>query len=364
MALNKKSWLFIGHLLAGQTSKMRMNALLRNDVDVKGFCLRTAMDKLSWLQRRWITSFETGEAIRELNSNIIQFSVTNTPDYIWFDKPEFIEPETLSELKKRGAFLIYYTPDPYFSLSWKQTRHMNACLPLFDLLITSKSYELREYQNIGPDTLYLPLGFCDEVHRPMKVKSSEKFSFGFVGGWEPRRQSALSLLMERNSDLKIWGYAWDHLVDNRWTIRRYFRLRRLAGRDSWSIQTRSPLRNAICGGEIYSTNYARILSEAKISIGFLRNICPDQHTTRTFEIPACGSMLLADRTKEHLDLFEDGKEASFFSSDEEMVEKALFYANNDNLRMKIAERGLKRVHKSGYSYRNRMRIVLEHIARI
>ena len=46
------------------------------------------------------------------------------------------------------------------------------------------------------------------------------------------------------------------------------------------------------GAEVYAEDYARAVTGAKIGLGLLRGVCPDQHTTRTFEIPACGSMLL------------------------------------------------------------------------
>lgn len=69
----------------------------------------------------------------------------------------------------------------------------------------------------------------------------------------------------------------------------------------------------------------RPLTGSRIAFGFPRKVCPDQHTTRTFKIPACGSLLLADRTDEQRALFEEGKEAEFLSDESELVDKVKFY---------------------------------------
>ncbi|HIE98815.1 MAG: glycosyltransferase [Fuerstiella sp.] len=358
----RNSWIFVGHLLPGQTSLMRMNALRRCDVDVTGFDTRSIWNTQTWLQRQMSTRLERGPAIDGINKGLIDVARDVRPTHIWFDKQEFIRPDTLDELKRLGACLVYYTPDPYFTLVWKRTRLMDACLTRFDLLVTSKSYECRHFASVGPPYLYLPLGYCDEVHRPIRVDSCERASLGFVGGWEPRRQSILEAIAAQGVALKIWGYAWDHLVDGKWTLRRYLRLRRLAGgTGEWKVARSESLSNSFVSGEVYADDYARALSTSGINIGFLRTICDDQHTTRSFEIPACGSMMLADRTDEHQAFFEEGKEAEYFASEEELIEKAIFYARNETSRRRIATAGLDRCRRSGYSYRDRMRAVLQRL---
>ena len=151
-------------------------------------------------------------------------------------------------------------------------------------------------------------------------------------------------------EVKIWGGYWDFLSDGRWTPRRYIILRQLAGGDRFRIRRDDLLARAYQGREIYADDYARALTGSKIGLGLLRNVCPDQHTTRTFEIPACGSLLLADRTEEHQEFFEEGREAEFFASSEELLDKVKFYYSNEFSRERIARAGYERCIRGGYAY--------------
>ena len=72
-------------------------------------------------------------------------------------------------------------------------------------------------------------------------------------------------------------------------------------------------------------------------------------------------MLLADRTDEHQSFFEEGKEADYFDSAEELGEKIAFYLANEESRARIARNGYDRCISSGYSYRERMAAVMEHV---
>ena len=149
------------------------------------------------------------------------------------------------------------------------------------------------------------------------------------------------------------------LRDGKWTPRRHMILRQLAGKDRFHFHSDELLSRAHQGGEVYADDYARALTGSKIGLGFLRKVCPDQHTTRTFEIPACGSLLLADRTEEHQEFFEEGKEAEFFGSCEELLDKVKFYCSNESARKRVADGGYKRCKEGGYAYVCRLRGALQ-----
>jgi spore maturation protein CgeB len=72
-------------------------------------------------------------------------------------------------------------------------------------------------------------------------------------------------------------------------------------------------------------------------------------------------MLLADRNPDHLACFKEDKEAVFFSSSEELVDKVKFYLRNESLRKEVAAAGHKRCMESGYSNHDRIRIMLEEV---
>jgi hypothetical protein len=344
---------------------MRMNAFARLGHSVRGVHTIEAWKRASWVKRQFQRYLSRGSVIDEINRTALDATRAFRPDLVWGEKQEYLRVETLTAMRQLGARLVHFTPDPYFSLAWKRTPLMDAAIGGFDVLVYCKAYEREHYAVLGKPLIYMPLGYCDQMHRPLASDDPRwRSTLGFLGGWEPRREHVLHSVAAAGIDLKIWGGYWEFLCDGIWTPRRQFILKQLAGRDRFSIHRDEFLRRAWQGGEVYGDDYARALTGAKIGLGLLRKVCPDQHTTRTFEIPACGSMLLADRTDEHRELFDEGKEAEFFASNEELVDKARFYCGDESARGRIARAGFERCVKSNYAYVYRLATVLGELAKI
>jgi spore maturation protein CgeB len=356
--------LFLGQIGSGQTSLMRMRAFERLGHTVRGVHTTAPWTRVSWLKRQVQRRLQRGSVVDEINHSVLDRAREFRPNLVWAEKQEFIRAETIEELRKLDARSVHFTPDPYFSLDWKRTRLMDAAMGAFDALVYCKSYEREQFEVFGKPLVYMPLGYCDEVHRPLPSDDARwRCAVGFLGGWEPRRERLLHAVAAAGVDVKIWGGYWDFLRDGKWTLRQHIILRQLAGGDSFRFHSDELLARAHQGGEVYEDDYARAVTGSQIGLGFLRKVCPDQHTTRSFEIPACGSLLLADRTEEHQEFFEEGKEAEFFASCEELLDKVQFYCSNESARKRVAEWGYKRCVEGGYSYVHRLRIALEALER-
>ena len=354
--------LYLGDIGPGQTCLMRMRALQRLGHEVQGVNTVQPWRQAGWLQRQLQRRLHRGSVVDAINEAVLAAARVLKPNLIWADKQEFLRIETLHELRKLGARMLHFTPDPYFTLSWKRTPLMDEAMGAFHILVYCKSYERKDYEALNQKTIYMPLGYCDETHRPLASADPRwHCGVGFLGGWEPRREQMLHAVAATGADLKIWGGYWEFLKDGRVTLRRRIILKQLAGKDAFRIHGDLLLAPCLQGDEVYGDDYARALTGAKMGLGFLRKVCPDQHTTRTFEIPACGSMLLADRTDEHREFFEEGEEAEFFDSEEELIEKVRFYNAHEDARAKIAAAGRSRCETGGYSYLERMRLAMEQV---
>jgi spore maturation protein CgeB len=118
--------------------------------------------------------------------------------------------------------------------------------------------------------------------------------------------------------------------------------------NSWQKAPEWPqLQGVWQGPAIYGDDYLKAIQLAKISLGLLSKGNRDLHTTRTFEIPYCGGLLCAERTSEHLQLYQEDVEAVYWGDVQECIEKCRYLLNNAKMRQEIAENGRRRCLRNG-----------------
>jgi len=107
---------------------------------------------------------------------------------------------------------------------------------------------------------------------------------------------------------------------------------------------------------VHYDDLCRAIGSAKIALGFLRKENRDEYTQRTFEIPACGGLLLAERTEEHSRLLEEGVEAEFFdiNKHDELCQKVSSLLNDPARREEIRRRGTQAIVRGQHTYVDRL----------
>lgn len=332
--------LFLGPRWYGSCARACCSALRRLDHDVVDLSPDDFRLSLSGVVGRVAMRIAEPFSWREYNRVILKTARTFRPDFLLAFKGIGILPETVRSLRQAAIATYNYYPDP---IAWIKNRQMLETLPEYDCVFDTKKTLGGTLSVDVPlrDRVFLAHGYDPECHRPLPLSDRDREQFGcdvgYVGSYMPRKQDILLPLvnMRPQLNLRIWGNGW-HAADP--ALRRY-----------------------VAGSSITGSTYARALCAARIGLGimgFTRQAI-DMTSTRTFEIPACGAFMLHERTKEVLELYEEGKEIECFSSPDELAQKIDHYLQHDNQREAIARRGHQRCVPA-YSYEMRVQQIIAY----
>lgn len=262
-------------------------------------------------------------------------------DVLWIEKSCMLRPKTLKLLKHAfsDSCLISVSEDDMYAMH-NRSRYYEACLPLYDAVFTTKTYNLEELKKLGARRTEFFLDSYDELlHRPLLDYSDIKakdIDVSFVGTYEEERAETIKWLVTQGVRIIVFGNGWSSLQNFHPNL---------------EIQNRP----------VYGGEYVEIINRSKINLGFLRKINRDQVTSRSMEITGSAAFLLAERTNRHMELFEEGIEADFFSSNEELLKKITEYlASPERLRY-IGLAGRDRCISSGYEMQEQIVAILNQI---
>jgi len=274
--------------------------------------------------------------LNHVNLKIAHLAAEQRFDILWLDKALTVTCSTLAIFRKGnpGAACIFYSGDDMLNPR-NQTYYYREALPHYDIHFTTKSYNVAELEGMGcKQVTYIENAYDPKTHRPMQLSSSDMQRYasdiGFVGGYEQDRWTHMKRLALAKLQVRIAGSFWERV-------------------DASAAPNMSVMYGDLCGDD-----YAKAICATKVNLCFLRKINRDLETTRSVEIPACGGFMLAERTEEHRALFEEGKEAEYFETFDELLDKARFYVRHDAARSRIASAGHARCMSSGYSVHDRM----------
>ena len=332
--------LYIGQYSKGTTSKMRADTL-RSILQSQIFEIIDTHMPFYNTQRFWRSfgfRYKRGLLINNINKYILAALKEETYDLIWVDKAVFVTPKTTALLRSKAAKLVHFTPDPAFT--FHKSKLFLKSLPYYDFLVTTKSYELEHYYKyIKTDmVLYATQGFDAKLHKASKHPFSKKEGFVFIGHYEDQRGEVLEKLLQNDIKITLAGIKWNRFARK---------------------HQNNP--NLIYLGDgVYGEDYVKTLQNAKMAWGALSKWVPELHTTRTFEIPACGTALVTERNIE-TQLFFNDDEVVFYISDDELVDKVIYYMSHNVALEQISDKGCEKVKAAGYDYTTIISKILNQI---
>ena len=286
-----------------------------------------------------------GSAMLRLNFSLLRFLHREKPDMFLAWRCTHLFPLTVNAINKMGISSVSYNNDDPFgpvahgNVPWHHRLlwfWYKRALKYFRRNFFYRQVNVVEAKQLGAShaALLLPY-FMPWQDRPFSLTESEKTQFAcdvvFVGHYEAdERVNYLRALVHAGLSVKLFGGKY-------WTPE-------VLG-DMYSYF--APVIPA--EGE----NYSKALCGAKICLAFLSKLNRDTYTRRCFEIPAHGCVMLAERTDSLLGMFEEDREACFFSSSEELVTKAKWLLENPDMARKIGKAGLERVWADGHDVKSR-----------
>lgn len=246
-------------------------------------------------------------------------------DLAWVDHGDLVSARLVDDLKARaGRVVCYNIDDPFGGRDKRMWREFLKALPRYDLLVVVREVNIQEGYRHGAKEVLRVFMSADEVaHRPWQLTAGEreewKSEVVFVGTAFPERGPFLAELVRLGVPLAIYGNRYPRLPE--WPLlQRHWR----------------PANAETVEG------YASAIGAARVCLGLLSKGNRDQHTTRSMEIPSLGGVLCAERTPEHLALYEEDREAVFWNSPEECAAKCFALLADESWRQAVAIAGRRR----------------------
>lgn len=166
----------------------------------------------------------------------------------------------------------------------------------WDIIFTNKTFNINELKKrTQSQIVYFDNAYNEKIHFSTIPFANRKWGVGFIGAHRPDRHELPNLLLSTGvTNLVIAGPRW----------RRYFPL---------------GLPEIDFLPELLERKYTDVGNQIKMGLCLLNSENRDRITSRSYELPALGQLVVGLETDQHLELLENGKEAFWFKTHNEVI---------------------------------------------
>ncbi|MDM9379620.1 glycosyltransferase [Chlorogloeopsis sp. ULAP01] len=255
---------------------------------------------------------------KSANQKLVEIANQFKPDLTLVISPLLFHPDSILALKQHGLVFVFFTDNPVDAHHTHSNSWVQRGFPLWDAaFIWSQELVERLVENGVKRAFFHP--FCSDVeyHFP-KRQANPIYDVAFIGNWDASRKREQYLKAIADYRLGLWGSSY------------------------WNTHCKEPTLKNLCQGMCSYQEIPEILGSAKMGLNILRPQNEEGHNIRTYEIPATGTLMLSERSRELMNLFAEDKEAVYFSSPNELRQKVEYLLQNHALIESIAQAGYKK----------------------
>lgn len=292
-------------------------------------------------------ALRSGPGIDQLNRALVERALELRPAVILLNRCDAVRASTLRTIKKllpEAVVLVYHNDNPFVGAgSAFKYRHYLASIRVADATLVYRPSDIPQAKRRGARRVELvPPYYVSYLHRRDDTTSiAGRFDVVYAGHYEnDGRERLLNAVAQSGARVLVCGVGWER-------IRHAYR---------WAEDLDVSPR--------LGESYVAALSSAKIGLGLLSTKNRDVYTRRCFEIPACGTLLMAPRTSQLQRYFEHNREAVFFDSTEDLVRNVHRYLADETARHTVADAGHNRCTSEGNDEVARARQVIRLIESI
>lgn len=257
-------------------------------------------------------------------------------DLIWIFKGMELKAETIAKIKKQTSRLINFNPDNPFIFSGKGSGNNNISqsIHLYNEHFTyDQDVKSRIESEFRIKCTLVPFGFDNEVILTEKLNEVEEIkAVCFVGNPDGYRIKILQEILDLGLPLHVYGNDWQNYLK---------------------------YSNLTIHGAVYEKDYYKTLRKYRVQLNIMRVHNLKSHNMRSIEVPGCGGIMLAPRTKDHEAFFEEGKEAFFYNDIIDLLSQAKNILELSHMDAMLVRKKAYSKVENNYSYAKLTNIFLD-----
>ena len=289
-------------------------------------------------QAAWRLAGHRPARLRAFSAKVEAEAIAQRPDALITTGLAPVDLRALEAIGRAGVPRInFLTDDP-----WNRVHRapwFTLALPHYDHVWSPRKAPIEDLRRAGARRAsYLPFAFNPSVHWREELHGPERARWAadvvLAGGADADRVRWIEPLLRAGLDVALYGGYWNRFGPTR-------------GRGRGMLEA-SGLRRATVA--------------ARVSLGLVRRANRDGHSMRTFEVPAMGGCLLAERTADHEELFgPDGETVLYADRPADVVDRVRWLLDHPGERDRLALAAHTRISTGGHTYADRLRTMIEAV---